>query len=428
MTSPKLSIILPNYNHAKFLPRCLDSSLQQSFTDLELIAVDDCSTDDSYTILQEYARRDSRIRLYRNEKNLGVVATLNRALSLARGDYVHGAASDDYILPGYYEAAMTMFAQHPQAAIVLGMTRCEYDNSPKFVIVPGDWADERTYLAPDEMAERIAGCGIPGPTIWKREPFLAVGGYIPELCWHCDWFTLQIIAFRHGVCFLPEVFTVVRNAEDSYSNTRNRASGVQKTVLQALLSRLQRPEYRDVLPQFERSGVLRQFEFDLVEAAIAFEGSLAPLMGMLKPHVLPHTANLLHSQSAAQRAGMARFLGQCGIDGLSFDKLLAEATRDSYPKVATAAAEARAAIRRSVPTVSRLKRQLRQTIGRILRRVDRFVRPRIHDHLERQEVLLTTISMHHIEMRSELLGQLKALREELDAMKRERATAARKAA
>ena len=212
MSTPRLSIILPNYNHSEFLPRCLDSSLQQSFTDLELIVIDDCSTDNSFEMLQEYARKDSRIRLYRNDKNQGVVATLNRALSLARGEYVHGASADDYILPGYYEAAMAMFTQHPQAAICLGRTRCVNEQGELICIVPGDWSDKREYLPPEQIAQRMTTIGVPGPTIWRRDAFLKAGGYKPELRWHSDWFPLQVIAFRHGLCFMPEIFTVVRNA------------------------------------------------------------------------------------------------------------------------------------------------------------------------------------------------------------------------
>ena len=420
MSVPKLSIVQPNFNHAAFLPRCLDAILQQSFTDFELICIDDCSTDSSYEILQAYARKDSRIRLFRNDRNQGVVFTSNRGFALARGEYLHGAASDDYILPGYYEAAMGMFAKHPNAAIGLGLTRCEYENSPKVVIVPGDWADERTYLSPDQVADRIAGCGIPGPTLWKREPFLAIGGYNPALRWHCDWFALQVLAFRYGICFIPEVFTVVRMAEDSYSNVRNRTDGVQTTVLHELLRQIQRPEFRDVLPLFEKSGVIRQFDFKLVEAAIAFEGPWDGLLGMLKPHVLPHAANLLRSLTAAHRQGMAQFLAACGADALPFDDVLAEVAQDRYPKVAAAAVEAQAAIRRSVSLVARWKRKLRRMAGQALRSIDRFSRPRMHERLERQENLLGSLTFHHGEMRDEVLSQLKSLREELKAMKHER--------
>ena len=420
MSVPKLSIVQPNYNHAAFLPRCLDAILQQSYTDFELISIDDCSTDGSYEILQAYARKDSRIRLFRNERNQGVVFTSNRGFALARGEYLHGAASDDYILPGYYEATMGMFAKHPNAAIGLGLTRCEYENSPKVVIVPGDWAEKRTYLSPDQVAERINGCGIPGPTLWKREPFLAIGGYNPELRWHCDWFALQVLAFRYGICFIPEVFTVVRMAEDSYSNVRNRTDGVKTAVLHELMRQLQRPEFRDVLPLFEKSGVIRQFDFNLVEAAIAFEGPWDGLLGILKPHVLPHAANLLKSQVAAHRQGMARFLAACGADALPFDEVLAEAALDRYPNVASAAAEAQAAIRRSVSLVARWKSKLRRMAGRTLRRIDRFSRPRMHERLERQENLLGSLTFHHGEMRDEVLSQLKSLREELKALASER--------
>lgn len=96
--NPKVSIIIPVYNAASALRRCLDSVLKQEFTDFELLLMDDGSSDESPAILDEYAGKDSRIRLV-HKNNSGVSDTRNQALDLARGTYVQFLDADDWIAP-----------------------------------------------------------------------------------------------------------------------------------------------------------------------------------------------------------------------------------------------------------------------------------------------------------------------------------------
>jgi glycosyltransferase involved in cell wall biosynthesis len=67
--NPKISVIMPVYNTEKYLPESIESILNQSFKDFEFIIIDDCSTDDSYKICEEYSKKDNRVKLYRNKKN-----------------------------------------------------------------------------------------------------------------------------------------------------------------------------------------------------------------------------------------------------------------------------------------------------------------------------------------------------------------------
>src|ERR1700746_3879780 len=93
---PKVSVIVPNYNHARFLQKRIDSILNQTFQDFELILLDDCSTDVSRAILSQYAN-DPRVRLEFNAMNSGsTFKQWNKGVRLARGKYVWIAESDDY--------------------------------------------------------------------------------------------------------------------------------------------------------------------------------------------------------------------------------------------------------------------------------------------------------------------------------------------
>ena len=93
---PKVSVIIPVYNVEKYLPQCLDSAINQSMKEIEIICVNDGSPDNSLAILQDYAKKDSRIKII-NQKNQGLSASRNNALQIVRGEYVLFLDSDDWI-------------------------------------------------------------------------------------------------------------------------------------------------------------------------------------------------------------------------------------------------------------------------------------------------------------------------------------------
>lgn len=100
--SIKLTVIVPVYNTAPWLRQCLDSICSQSYRNLEILCVNDGSTDNSAQILEEYAAKDSRIKVF-NQKNAGLSAARNTGLEHATGEWVTGVDSDDYLYPGIYE-------------------------------------------------------------------------------------------------------------------------------------------------------------------------------------------------------------------------------------------------------------------------------------------------------------------------------------
>ena len=99
----KVSIIIPVYNSSKYLRTCLDSLINQTLKDIEIIAVDDCSTDNSLLILMEYAKKYHNIKVYHNRNNLGQGATRNKGLEYVRGEYIGFVDSDDYVRYNMYE-------------------------------------------------------------------------------------------------------------------------------------------------------------------------------------------------------------------------------------------------------------------------------------------------------------------------------------
>lgn len=389
-TRPALSVILPNYNHADYLDRCITAVLDQSFKDLEFVIVDDGSTDASVQVIQKYARVDPRVRFYQNDRNRGVIYTLNRALSYATADYVLGAASDDYVLPGYFEAAFDLIRANPGAGIALGLCATVNDDGHLLAETPGLWAEDPMFMDPADVAGRITNCGIPGPVIWHRQSFLDAGAYIPELKWHGDWFTLQVVAFRRGVCFLPFRTSVVRHTPQAYSAGQARMQ-TQRQVLRHMLGLIGSEKYRDVLPHFVGSWVLLQFGPDLVKAALGIPELSKEQRAALRRYVYAHANNLIHDTIPETRAGIAGLLGLYGRDAFEFLERLEKLAKDQNAKVKAAGAAAVRAVWSDLPPVSRFAHKAKRRAGHVLRHLDRVLRPLHHARLVQAENLLGEI-------------------------------------
>lgn len=123
---PELSIIVPVYKVEKYLPRCIDSILAQTFGDFELILIDDGSPDGCGRICDEYAQKDKRIVVI-HQKNMGVSAARNAGLDIARGRYIGFVDSDDWIEPQMYEVMMDAIRENGADMAVCGVRYADED-------------------------------------------------------------------------------------------------------------------------------------------------------------------------------------------------------------------------------------------------------------------------------------------------------------
>lgn len=144
---PRLSVIVPVYNVEAYLPRCIDSILSQSFSDFELILVNDGTRDGSVSIMEVYARKDGRIRLVHKE-NGGLSSARNAGMDIARGEYVLFIDSDDYIAPGLFQAAVGTADETGATQVLWNYRRV--------------WSDhkEGPYLSFDEEVIDLAQMGL----------------------------------------------------------------------------------------------------------------------------------------------------------------------------------------------------------------------------------------------------------------------------
>jgi glycosyltransferase involved in cell wall biosynthesis len=128
---PTVSVVIPNYNHARYLRKRIDSVLTQTYQDFEVIVLDDCSTDDSRTIIGEYAN-DPRVRIELNEKNSGsTFKQWNRGVGLARGKYVWIAESDDYADARLLSRLVPILERQPEVALAYCRSWLVMDDNTK---------------------------------------------------------------------------------------------------------------------------------------------------------------------------------------------------------------------------------------------------------------------------------------------------------
>ncbi|OGW83520.1 MAG: hypothetical protein A2987_03895 [Omnitrophica bacterium RIFCSPLOWO2_01_FULL_45_10] len=264
-----LSVIVANYNYGSYVQGALEDIFRQSYKPLEVIIFDDASTDNSATIIERFIKGLPNVRLIRHEMNIGIVQLGNNAKEIARGDYIYYAAADDRILPGFFEKSMGLLSKYPEAGlccsdpgVIDGLTGIVKE-------IRMHWGDKSSYFSPAGFAKIIRGGYIASHTsIVKRARFSEVGGWIPSLRWHADWFTPLVIGFRHGVCYIPECLALNRVMPHSFSIAGRRRWPLQKDVLACLVNLLKSPAYRDLIPYFIQGNVMHHFGREIVRVVV----------------------------------------------------------------------------------------------------------------------------------------------------------------
>lgn len=217
---PTVSVIVPNYNHARFLPKRMESILQQSYQDFELILLDDCSTDDSRTILSQYAD-DPRVRFEFNQVNSGsTFKQWNKAVRLAQGKYVWIAESDDYADPRLLERLVAALDTDPRITFANCRSRCidEEGRLGTFVDThlnyePGRWAADFCETGHDACRNFFLPANpIPNASavVFRKSFYDLVGGADESLRLCGDWKLWAGMALEGKVAYISEPLNYFR--------------------------------------------------------------------------------------------------------------------------------------------------------------------------------------------------------------------------
>ena len=217
-----VSVVLPNYNHARELPRALNALLQQRLSPFEIIVVDDASTDDSVAVIRQFQQRSPLIKIIQHPENRGAPAALNSGLSAASGQLVYFAAADDFTFPELFTAAATALREHPQAAFFCSVVALMSESGELLGFRPLSPPSLRSgYIPPERVRREIKKSDnwVVGPSVIYRCDLLRdAGGFDENLGSFCDGLVVRLLALQHGFCFSSEVHGVWQRYSTSYSS------------------------------------------------------------------------------------------------------------------------------------------------------------------------------------------------------------------
>ena len=219
---PLVTVAIPTYNRAAFIRDAIDSVLAQTFSDFELIILDDASTDGTAEIARSYD--DPRLQYRRNPSNIGMTGNWNLGFELAQGRLVALLHDDDRWAPEFLERAVQLFARSPDVGFAYAPTR-PIDRQGRVV---GDArlglaTADRVFPPPEALDRLVRRTEVSvAAVLVRRAAFFEAGGFRDRWPYHMDWELWIKIASRHSVGFLSEVLGYHREHDDRLSERFGR--------------------------------------------------------------------------------------------------------------------------------------------------------------------------------------------------------------
>lgn len=310
----KLSVIIPVYNVEKYLRRCLDSLLAQSYTDLELILCDDGSTDSSGAICDEYAQKDPRFSVIHME-NEGVCCARNAAFRKVTGDYVTFVDSDDFLDETTYETVLSAMQAHAADACFFGWERIHENTGRTECTFKGQ---EGTGTAEEALRQALIFSGYAGhiwnkvfsTAYWKEngeirlpdmDPAFAVGE-------DCEWLVRMIRPYQK-VLFLPKTLYKYLVRGNSAVNIR-QLTDARLTEIPAR-ERIAR-EAAELWPALEAPARAKAYSRLIQNGKLAFQLRDRRAAAQIRPHLSKNRRFFLHSSQVSLKqklkAGLVELL------------------------------------------------------------------------------------------------------------------------
>jgi glycosyltransferase involved in cell wall biosynthesis len=232
MATPLISIVLPTYNGARYLKKSVDSCLSQTFGDFELIIVDDCSTDDTGRIADEYAEADPRVRVIHNAFNKKLPLSLNTGFELAVGKYHTWTSDDNYYAPEALQVLVGELTAHPTTDLVYTDYYLVDDQDR----VTGSRKFNDIYAGFTEWL----GCGA--CFLYKSEIFFANKGYNPGafLIEDYDFFMRAFLKFNFSYLPRYDLYYYREHGSSLTSTQGDVVNDLAKIMIERQLAGLER--------------------------------------------------------------------------------------------------------------------------------------------------------------------------------------------
>jgi glycosyltransferase involved in cell wall biosynthesis len=204
----KITIVMPVYNAGKFLLTTIESIIQQTYTNFELIAVDDYSTDDSFVILQKFAKEEKRIKAIKNNQSKGVIEALQTAIAQSTGDFITRMDADDLMIDNKLEVMHRKLKQYGEGHVAIGQVKYFSDSK---TIGEGYKNYENWLNAMTSLGSNYDGiyteCTIPSPCwMLHRSDFEKCGGFSSNT--YPEDYDLAFRMLAAGLTIIPEQKTL----------------------------------------------------------------------------------------------------------------------------------------------------------------------------------------------------------------------------
>ena len=253
-----LSVVMPNYNHGHYIQEALQAILSQSFPPLEVIVIDDGSTDNSVHVIESIAKKNPTVRFYRNVENEGVWHSSNKGAKIATGEYIYFCSADDRVCPGFFEKSVKILNQNPQAGLSSALLKIigKDGNDEMWAKTPVISSTE-CFLPPDQVSRTLLkhGFWFTGHTVIFRRDYIFkdedADVWDPELYQFADHIVTMIVATKHGACFIPEILATWRSyvGISGYADTHFLAEEVKTiSALDKVVQIMNSKEYTSLFP------------------------------------------------------------------------------------------------------------------------------------------------------------------------------------
>lgn len=251
MSKPVVSLVMPVYNGEKHLREAIESILRQTFTDFELLVVDDASTDNTPSIIREYADVDPRVVYLKNRNGKGIAGGLNTGLQTAQGKFIARADADDINRPERLEEQVRFLQEHPEIVLVGGGYAPFNENGHRLDIFHPMKSMEIAW-------KYLSDSFFCHPTVmFRREVYEQLGGY-PDVKAE-DFAYFSRIVHKYRCWNLPKILIDYREhgSNLSVSNRESIAQSVQKTYRENYLHYTGGLEYAELFHDFHAKDILR---------------------------------------------------------------------------------------------------------------------------------------------------------------------------
>ncbi len=262
---PSVTLVLPNYNHGRYLPESLGSIAAQTLSPDRVLIIDDASTDDSLAVIAGFTADHPRWELIRHDKNKGVVPGQNEAIRVVDTDWIGFLGADDALHPTYLERTLAQAARFPDAGLVCSCSEI-IGTSVARALRPMILPERRSaFLSPADVRSilRKGDNYFSGNvSLYRRNAVEALGGFDENLGSFADAFLARQLALTFGASFVAEILGYWRIHGHNYSMTTATDAGALSEKLAQIRVMITRSElfpagYADLFERRTRFGAAR---------------------------------------------------------------------------------------------------------------------------------------------------------------------------